>query len=103
MWVVISLSYLYIMVALTRTDLLAHIANIFSRRKFSDRQSFLFHVCDKTILRFPAGELISCSTCLSAWVGAAWMLANGIPCWFASGLAAAFAWHVVDVILKRAE
>lgn len=99
----ITLSYLYIMVALTRTDLLAHLANIFSKRKFGDRQTFLFYICDKIAFGFPAGELISCSTCLSAWVGAAWMLVNGAPYWFANGLAAAFIWHIFDIGLKRVE
>lgn len=99
----ITLSYLYIMVAITRTDLIAHLANIFSTRKFDDRASFLAYVCDKSVLGFPAGELVSCSTCLSAWVGVAWMLVNGVPNWFACGLAAAFIWHIADIIFRRAE
>ena len=86
------------MYALTRTDLMAHLANLVSRRKFESAEEFWGYVCDKSIFGFPYGELLTCRICLSAWVGTGMSLAQGFNVWY--GLAIAGAWCLADIFLR---
>ena len=96
--IILFLSTFYGMYARTRTDLMAHLANLIFRRKFESSTEFWGYVCDRSIFGFPYGELLTCSICLSAWVGIALSLLQGLSVW--DGLAAAVVWCLADIFLR---
>ena len=97
--IVLILSTLYLMYAMTRTEIMAHLVNLVSRRKFDSVEEFRGYICDKAFLGFPYGELLTCSTCLSAWVGVALSFLQGFGIW--EGLVAACVWCVANIFLLR--
>ena len=96
--IILFLSVFYLMYAMTRTEIMAHLANLVSRRKFESSDEFRRYICDKTMFGFPYGELLTCSPCLSAWVGVSLSFFQGFGVW--DGLAAAGVWCIANVFLK---